>query len=242
MTPPFDNDDNDDGGKRVRDEEGSVDQKLKDRIIAARNRVDEREDSCFVEAPLEGVRLKRPQLVRIWSTAVKQYLRAIEPLLRSEEVENSTYYYRKAPVVEETLYPPDGKYPPENSSKANGRESHNYRWSLFYRPDVSTREAIASHQHNQFSRAFAPPEPKEVTLHGLYDVLETNGIRKEWAITTNPDTIPPEQNTVYPTVQTPLRREWLEKSVRIADEFLQQAGISIDVGYQSEDDPDESAF
>lgn len=245
MTPPFDNDDNndnDDGGKRVRDEEGSVDQKLKDRIIAARNRVDEREDSCFIEAPLNGVSLKNPQLTNIWSTAVKQYLRAIEPLLRSDEVENSRYYYREAPVVEETLYPPDGEYPPEDSPRAKGRDSHKYHWSLFYRDDVGTREAIASHQHNQFSRAFDPPEPKEVRLNGLYDVLETTGISRSWAITTNPDEIPPQQNTVYPSIEMPLRREWLTKSVRLADEFLQNAGISIDVGYQSHDDPEENTF
>jgi hypothetical protein len=231
--------DPDDDGKRVRDEEGSVDEKLKDRIIAARQRVDEREDSVFVEAPLEGAPLNQAQLVQIWSTTVKQYLRSIEPLLRSDDVSSSTYYYHEIPIVDETVHPKDGEY---SGTAADEDESHEYRWSLFRRDGVSPRQAIEAHDHNMITRAFDPPKPKKIEIHGLLDVLEKEGVKKEWNIVTNPDAIPPRQNMVSPVVGGPLERPWLSKAVRTADAFLQQAGISIDVGFQSADDPEENSF
>lgn len=222
------------GGKRVRDEEGTVDQKLKDRIIRARTRVDEREDAIYVQAPLEGAGLTQPQSVQIWGTSVRQYLRAVEPLLRSDQIAVSDYYYHEVEIADETLRPPDGTYPKDGGPMADVVEPAEYYWSLFY-SEMPQRQAIDSHDHSLFTRGFEPPEPERVQIRGLRDVIEQEQVSASWSITVNPDAPQTERVTFQPSIRFPLRREWLRDAVRYTDEFLQECGISIDVGFEEID-------
>lgn len=224
----------------MRDEEGAVDKKLKNRIVKARDRVDEREDALFVGAPLEGAALSQQEASRIWATSVRQYLRAIEPLLRSDDVAQSEHYYTGRVIVDQDVKPPDGVYPQPGSPMEGVEPQRRYNWSLFYRDDVDLQQAIQSHDHDAFDRQFTPPEPKRITLKGLKSIIETETVSAEWAIVTNPGSIPPQQTQVFPSINAPLTREMLIESVRIADEFLQEAGIAIDVGYQEKDEEEDN--
>jgi len=45
-----------------------------------------------------------------------------------------------------------------------------------------------------------------------------------------------------PQINRPLEKSTLEQAVRHADDFLQQAGIGLEIGHQSKDDKDEDPF
>jgi len=218
-------DSGDNPAEQVIDEEGTVEQKIKSRIIEARKHVDDSEDAVFIEAPLrEEVNLSRGEQVHIWGTSVRQFLRTIEPLLRSDKIDKAGKYYKEVPIGEEPVYPPDGKYPQD----PNRGEQHTYRWGMFYRDGVENHELIQ--QHPKLTRGFEPPKPKQVGLQGLQDVIETKKASYKWAVTVNPDEPPFRQQTVFPEITMPLKKEWLEKAVRLADQFLQEAGIGLEIG------------
>jgi hypothetical protein len=214
---------------QVLDEDNRTDKRLKDRILDARERVAEREDEIFVGARLDvDVNLDHDQLVTLWSTTVRQFLRTIEPLLRSDEIDISDHYYRELPIAEETLYPPDG--PTKIVTDGEPQDDPAFiQWSLFYNDDISRREIIGS--SDLFSREFEPPEPKPVELSGLKSVIEQETISVGWEVPLNPGPVPANKTHVaYPDYNHPLSKATLEYAVRKADEFLHNAGIGLEIG------------
>jgi hypothetical protein len=235
----FDDNDDNEPSKRVTDEEGTVDQKLKSRIIQARKRVDEREDDVFVGEPLmPDVALTDGEKLEMWGTSVRQYLKSVEPLLQSSEVEQSRYYYHEVEIVDEPVYPPDGR------TKVWGNEPEaeiwKIPWSLFYEDDFTVHKYADGDL--PIDRGFEPPEPKRAQLYGLKDVIETDRFEFHWSVVLNPQDIPPQQNTAKPSVTLPLRKQWLESAVRKADSFLQEAGVGLEIGHQQTDDKDDDPF
>lgn len=214
-------------GAKVIDEENRVDKRLKDRILDARERVAEREDACFVEAPLNDMDHSPSDLVQVWSTSVRQYLRTIEPLLRSDEISKSHHYYREIPILQDKLYPPDGKtvvvteYPGDKDPKVDSEE---IIWSLFYDDETNARDLVTDPQ-------FEPPEPEPIELTGLKSIIETERIAYEWSILMNPSThFSKPKRIARPKINRPLSKRTLENAVRKADRFLQQAGIGLEIG------------
>jgi len=238
-TDKFNNDDEEDRAtKQVTDDEGTVDEKVKNRILNARERVDEREDAVFVQSALDSeVRLNRQARVGIWATSVKQYLRTIEPLLQSDDIDNSDYYYWELPIIEREVTPPDGL---TRVISGNDDKEEKIHWSMFYNDAVDTTRLIIDNP--LFGTGFQPPEPKTIKLEGLRDVIETNGISVSWDVPLNPRDFGPQQRIAQPVFQKPLQKEWLEFAVRQADQFLQQAGIGLEIGHQETDDPDDDPF
>lgn len=222
-------------------DDGQIDKRLKDRILDARERVAGREDDTFVGARLDGeVRLSHSQLVGIWATSVRQYLRAIEPLLRSDEIENSRHYYRELPIYKDTLRPPDGETTVltlgSNNSDGVEEDVKQIPWDLFYNEEISNRELTTD--YDLISAGFEPPAPEPVTLQGLKSVIEKDVISAEWGVVLNPDSSPAEQTHIAkPQIAQPLSKSTLEYAVRKADEFLHNAGISPDIGGSTEVDP-----
>lgn len=218
-------------GAQVIDEENRIDKRLKDRILDARERVTEREDHAFVGAPLDDdVALTHSQRTQIWATSVKQYLRVIEPLLRSDEISNSGYYYTELPIVQRTIYPPDG---PTTIIRGSGTETDTIEiaWSMLYDDDIDTMKQIMNNP--LFGRGFESPEPKTFELSGLKDVIEKDGISVSWRVPLSKQDIDPD--IAQPVYETPLKKEWLEFAVRKADQFLQQAGIGLEIGDPSQE-------
>lgn len=199
--------------REVEDKEGSVDQKLKTRIINARERVDEAEQAIFVEAATDpGISLSRDEQISVWGTVIRQFLRAIEPLLRDNDVKKSTKYYEEIEIGEEVLYPPP---------------TDGYDFTLISQFDDETniRRALG------LPRGVDLPEPKVIEFTGLKDIIETDGIlSQQWLVKVDNSGPPPEHEYVKPTVQRMVSKQIFENSVRQADQFLQQAGIGLDLG------------
>lgn len=215
------------GTKRVVDDEGTVDQKAKNYIIEAKKRAYQREDDVYIQSPLEGVQLTRQEQNAIWAIAVRQYIRTVEPLLRSDEIPESDYFYNQYEIVNQEILPPDGEY-----------DGHVYRWSEYQH--MNPLEIANSHP--KITHSFEPPEAKIFTIQGLKDVVETEAVTMRWQVTINPDDPPGAHEVIFPERNIVLRRQWLQEAVRATDQFLQEAGIGVDVGHPEVDDQDLDPF
>lgn len=219
MTDERDND----GNKRVTDSEGTVDEKVKNRILKARERVDEREDLLFVQMPADpNSRLSRREATAAWNTTVRQYIRAIEPLLKSDEIQEAGYYYREVPLGREEFPPPDGKK----------------QWSNFARTDNETQVIRSMGLHPSFD----PPEAKEVRFEGLKDILDKQQISLSWQFNVDPTQWGPEVERERLNITTPVPKHTLEEAVSAADQFLQEAGVGLEIGHQEQDAEDDEPF
>jgi len=212
----IENGDTADGSIEVIDDEGSVDQKIKNRISKARNRVDEVEQEIFIGVATDPeVNLGFGEKVQAWGMIVRQFVRTIRPLLTDEEIPGSQYYWTAVPLLEDTIAPPDGEYP----------------WSRFDDEEADNR-AIAQSMGlpAEFATDGNPPEPKEVDLRGLRSVLERERISLSWSFEKRPQSIPPEAGPVHLSQDYPLPKSVYEAAVEHADAFLQEAGIGLELG------------
>jgi hypothetical protein len=215
--------DDETGNKRVTDSEGTVDEKVKNRILKARERVDEREDLLFVQMPADpNSRLSRREATAAWNTTVRQYIRAIEPLLKSDEIQEAGYYYREVPLGREEIPPPDGQK----------------QWSAFAR---STSESQLKREMG-LQPSFDPPEAKEVAFAGLKDILDKQQISLGWEFAPDPTQWGPEQEMERLSVTLPVPKHVLEGAVSAADQFLQEAGVGLEIGHQEQDAEDDDPF
>ncbi|WP_136689987.1 hypothetical protein [Halorhabdus amylolytica] len=202
-----DNYDSGDGDETVQDD-GSVDQKLKNRIIDARKRVDEREDQLFVQGLAAGI--SREEKTQAWGTVVRQYIRAIEPLLKSDDVKKAEYYYLQAYIGKQEIPPPDGEYPWSELAYADNT------WALFTEYGLPANIDL--------------PEPQEIEFEGLYSVLKQKQVSAQWQVDLKPESFGPGGEQDRLGVSYPVPKEVLEEAVSTADEFLQQAGIGLEIG------------
>lgn len=204
-------------GRFVKDEDNVVDQQLKSRIVNVRRSVDDREDLLFVQAPLNGGIDAEKQL-RAWGTTVRQYLRAIRPLLTTSDVRSAPYYWESVELGEMTAYPPEDDIP----------------WSAFY----GSGNTQHLKQELGLPPNFEPPAPKAIEFTGLRSIIQNPSITFQWTVDVNPGIGGNTERTL--TVQRPPEKRIYERAVSQADEFLQQAGVGLDIGFKeiSEDETD----
>jgi len=205
--------------KEVLDEEGSVDQKLKNLVIESRKRVDRVEEGVFIEAASDPrVQLSYPQQVAMYGMTVKQYLRNIEPLLQSDEIRNADEYYHNIDFGTVRFVPPDTKR----------------REYTIVTQDLSDTELK---QLLDLPRSAEVPEVKTEPITGLKDVIELpRQMTKRWSvITRDPGAVPQRE---YDTLERtePIPKQTYTKAVRKANEFLHSAGVGMDVGMPEVDD------
>lgn len=217
--------------KQVVDDEGTVDQKLKNEILKARNRVESSEHDIFVRGPMEGVAYPRDQLAEIWKTSVRQYIRRVEPLLQSDEIAGAQEYYLEKPVTSRPVYPLDGETPVHGGDK----DTIEIQWSALYRDAVDMDQL--RRMDDRFGNQFTPPDPKTYTLVGLRDVIEKPEQTFEWTVELGNAWNPRKNMVATPKRTVSMNKKELERAVRFADQFLQhEAGIAIDVGHQEKDE------
>jgi len=219
------NDDNDDnnGSRRVTDEEGTVDEKVKQRILNARERIDDREDQLFVQAQADPhVKLSYQEATQAWATTVRQYIRAVKPLLTSEKVPEADFYYRGAPLGSIEVPPPDSEK----------------EWSQFARTD----DPYKLIKNMGLPPAFDPPEAKEASFTGLKDILERQSVTKRWQIDMEPNSMRPDNGIDTPTAQFPVPKDILERAVETTDAFLQEAGVGLEIGAKQKDEREDNPF
>jgi len=205
--------------QEVIDEEGDVDKALKRRIIQARERVDETELALYRDAAIQpDVNLGPTEKIHIYATTVKQFLRRIEPLLRTANIEGNKQYYKEIELFTTQLKPQD---------------EGGYQFSLIGQSD---RDDETLRQMLGLPRNAELPEPVEVSFEGLESIIEEEPIlRYQWEVCINQSGAPPNWEYVYPSVERPVPKKVYENAVRKADMFLQQAGIGLDTDTKGTD-------
>jgi len=200
--------------EEVIDEEGDVDKAFKRGIIQAWSRVDETETALYRDAALDTeIQVNPAEKVQIYAMAVKQFLRRVEPILRSPNIKGNKQYYRgdsDDPIAEFGLIP---------------SETEGYPFHLVARDYERSelRRMIGLPKDAEI------PEPKTITIVGLKDVIEREPIAThEWQVCVRKEGAPPNWEYVYPKDQRAFPKSVYVNAVRRTVQFLQDAGIGLE--------------
>jgi len=214
------------GSKQVKDNEGTIDDAVKGQIITARERVAEREDLLFVQAPLEQD-ISRTERIAMWGTTVRQYLRFLEPLLRAGELEGGREVYETEEIGQITLYPPDRD---QRAFSQAAQMVDEY-------DDAKLRKML------NLPRESTVPRPQHVSVRGLKQVIEMpRAVSEQWQVCIDASGPPPQHRYITLETAESIPKQIYEDAVRLADEFRQQAGIGVELGHREQDDQDEQPF
>jgi hypothetical protein len=212
-----------DGVKEIEDDEGRIARKVKDRILEARQRIDDAEKELFVNG-LGGYpagstkhRQMKEHFSDRWGVLVRQYIRAVKPLLASDEIENAEFYRQQVPIYRTKIVPPDGKKD----------------WSRFVTEDI---DEIRLMRKMGLKPGVDIPEPRTFKLIGLQDVLDKQQIGEEWHIDLTPNKFGEAAESDHLTINRGIPKEAYEKAVEATDEFLNQSGLGLSL---TEGDPND---
>jgi hypothetical protein len=200
--------------EEVLDEEGDVDKAFKRGIIQAWGRVDETETALYRDAAIDpDVRLSDGERVQIYAMAVKQFLRRVEPLLRSPNIQGNKQYYNGEednPIATFELVPPEtGGYPFQLVQQDHSQSELRRMIGLPKSADV--------------------PQPKTVRIVGLKDVIEREPVaRYQWEVCVRKEGAPPNWEFVYPQNTRAFPKSVYVNAVRRTVQFLQDAGIGLE--------------
>lgn len=197
--------DSDDATGTVRDEENYVDRERKKLILQRRRDIDEWKRELFTDAKLGD--LPYQTAISLWGDRVRDYLIAVEPLLRDESLSGAAEAYTQADIGVIEIPPPKEM---QAANTARGRRN----------PVVDGYELVNG-----------PPEPKKETITGLKDVIEKEAVTATWEVQgRRVETAGRRERrqTITATQTAPLNKTTLRNAVRITDEFLQDAQLGID--------------
>ena len=148
---------------------------------------------------------------------VRQYIRAVKPLLTSDEISQSDEYWKNRIVYRTKVPPPD---------------EPDYEWSRFALEDSPMTIA----KRMGLPPSFDPPKSKPVKIVGLQQLMNTEKISLSWHIDPTPDELPPAKDDRYVDIDRPLPKKAYENAVELTDDFLDQAGIGLGVKEVEPDD------
>jgi len=213
--------------QQVLDEEGTVDSKIKETIIKARNRVDKTRFQLDVQEPLSGdVDVSEPRKSQIYAKMVQQYLVRIEPLLSSASVQgNERYYTNEGEEISRfILAPPD---------------TENYQFSLVMQDqDPKTLRRMIG-----LPKGVDLPEPQPVVFAGLKDVIEKPIVAShQWEVCVSKKGAPVNWEYEYPTAEQMVPDHVYRDALRESDQFLQEIGIGVETGLPEVDDQSDEPF
>jgi len=209
----------DDPSITVDDEKGTVDQQIKNQILAIRSKIDDDERTLYVDRLSDPeYNLTIAQCNQFWGISVRQYLRAVKRLWNKDapvNVDRVEQYWQTEKIGQVTLVPPD---------------TDGYQFSLVehrdsYR-DMQLKRQIGISPHADL------PEVKVQEFRGLQSVLNTNRVSATWLVTVDDSGPPPEHETVRVQSQQPIPKHILENAIEATDNFLQGAGIGLDITAQ----------
>jgi hypothetical protein len=206
---------------KVSDSEGTVDKRVKDRIINARERVDDAEYKLYIEAPLEHNQTGEDWEARAhqaWGKVVKQYLRTIEPLLRDDEIQNAREVYESKDLGRIEIQPPN---------------QHGIPFREFAASDM---EAMQFRMNNELPADMELPTAEVVQFEGLESIIKSpSTITKTWRLNVGMYKSPEEGGTLTLTTEAVVPKTIYERALREADEFLQQAGVGLRIEHDRGD-------
>lgn len=200
--------------EEVLDEEGDVDKAFKRGIIQSWSQVQETETALYRDAEINpDVRLSAPEKVQIYAMAVKQFLRRVEPLLRSPNIKGNKQYYEgnaDNPIAEFNLIP---------------GETEGYPFQL----------VAQDHSPSELRRMIGLPknadlpQPQRIRIVGLRDVIEREPVASyQWEVCVKKEGAPPNWKYVYPQDTRAFPKSVYVNAVRRTVQFLQDAGIGLE--------------
>jgi len=207
--------------QQVIDEEGTVDSKIKDTIIEARNRVERAFYQVNVKNPLEDVQtLPKPKRDQIYSQTVKQFILRIEPLLTADSIQGNEPYYTASsePIATFQLVPPD-------------TDGHRLSLVTLDKDEKTLRRMM------DLPRGVELPEPKKIRFNGLKDIIEKPMVvTHQWEVCVAKSGARPNWEYIYPQDERLVPRDVYRDALRQADQFLQEIGIGVETGLPQVDD------
>ena len=204
----------DDPEIEISDEEEYTDKRIKKRIMDARDSLNEVKKQLFTGRLLEPeVQISQAEAVIAWADLVRSYIRDLGVLLNHPDIPNADYYRNEVEIGSVSLIPPD----------KDGRQ-----FSLIAYEGVSEDELkrnIAG-----FDRNATLPRPRRRDFRGLMSIVEQEPvISEQWLVVMNPTQVGPNQEQIVLEREQPVPREIYEKAIVESDQFLQQAGIGLDI-------------
>lgn len=207
--------------QQVIDEEGTVDSKIKDTIIQARNRVEKAFYQVDVQNPLEDVEtLPKPKRDQIYAKTVRQFILRIEPLLTADAIQGNEPYYTASgePIAVFKLVPPD-------------TDGHRLSLVTLDKDDNTLRRMM------DLPREVELPKPEQITFNGLKDIIEKPMIvTHQWEVCVAKSGARPNWEYIYPQEERLVPRDVYRDALREADQFLQEIGIGVETGLPEVDD------
>lgn len=188
-------------------DDGDIDALFKQEMMRSLRRVNDREDYLYTEVPVEEGKSASPTEQDVyWGVTIKQFLRQIEQLLRSDEIEQAKQYYQEIEIGRVELVP-------RNTENAAFEDYAN----------GVLREGEFRVRNNIMEQAELPQKEYEV-FRGLKSVIDTTGVvSKEWRV-------PTKNGSVLATAdEKAVPKKIYENAFREAIDFLGSIGIGFDV-------------
>lgn len=189
----------------VEDDEEYVNKRKKERILSLREDVDEWKREVLTEMRLGQMDEETAML--LWGDRVRDYLLAIEPLFYHDGMPGRKQAYLEEKLGYVVIEPPQQLQQTEREAARAGARGRGH--------DLLQDE---------------PLEPARVLVEGLKTVIERESATYEWDVqvrTRNPGPDDDRRKTITVEEEAPLNRTVLQNAVRVADEFLQGAGIGL---------------
>lgn len=199
--------------ENVVDESGAVNQKHKEAIIEARNRIDQREDAMFTGPlidPAIGEGITDRERVKAMGRTVRMLIRRLRPLLVRDTVEGAEQYAKEAELGDMVLSPPDKDGIPFSE--------------LVYQ-DIDEQ---AFRQAYGLPREADLPQPVGKEFKGLLSLLSApDEISHTWRVQTERGPDARANDILTLRASSPIPMHILENAVMACDDFMQEAGIGV---------------
>jgi len=203
-----------DNQEEVSDEENYTDKKVKKRLLDSRDLLKQSENE------LETARLIEPEVeytdyeaTAAWAKLVQSFIRDLNILLENDDVPKAEHYREEVDLGSVELVPQDVEGIP---------------FSKIVYDDISEDDIIM--QSRQLDRGANLPRPHKVEFNGLIELAKADVVlERQWSVITNPRAARPNQNIVTTGDRKPIPKRIFQQALMEADQFLQGAGIGLDL-------------
>ncbi|MGK7371316.1 MAG: hypothetical protein ACNS64_13985 [Candidatus Halalkalibacterium sp. M3_1C_030] len=197
----------------VSDEEQYADKKIKQRILNAREQLNDAQHELWSARLVEpDVDYTEIEALMAWGNLVRSYIRDLSVLLKNDDVPESKRFREEIDLGQVRLVPQDTKH---------------YQFSK-----IAYDEYTPNHLRQEFGFGNSAdiPEPEVIKFTGLQDLIEQeNYVERRWVVVKNPKAPKPQQELIETGDRKPIPKRVYERALMAADEFLQNAGIGLDL-------------
>lgn len=198
----------------VADDEDYCDKKIKKRILNTREMLIQSKNELETERLIKAdVEYNDFEAFAAWANLIQSYIYELGILLKHPDVPKADYYREEIPLGRVEIVPQD---------------RYGIPFSNIAYDDITKEDIVF--QSPKLKRGAKIPEPVSVELRGLMDVAQTDIVlEKHWVVTTNPMQAPPNQNRIEVVGKQAVPRNVFQQALAESDQFLQNAGIGLDI-------------